>query len=51
MENVTPYEWAYKTTKAKTGVVFKFAINDETWAEGENLSVSAGGTSISTPSF
>lgn len=51
MENVSPYEWALKTTSAKTGVVFKFLINDDTWSEGENLSVSAGGTSISSPSF
>lgn len=51
MDNVTPYEWVFDTTQAKTGVVFKFLINDEIWAEGENLSVSAGGTSISTPSF
>jgi len=51
MENVSPYEWALKTTAAKTGVVFKFLINDEIWAEGENLSVSAGGTSISSPTF
>jgi outer membrane biosynthesis protein TonB len=51
LENVSPYEWAFKTTKAKSGVTFKFAINDEIWAEGENLSVSAGGTSISSPTF
>lgn len=51
MENVSPYEWALKTTQAKTGVVFKFLINDEIWCEGEDLSVSAGGTSISSPTF
>lgn len=51
LENVSPYEWAFKTTKAKSGVTFKFVINDELWAEGENLSVSAGGTSISSPTF
>ena len=51
MENVSPYEWALKTTAAKTGVVFKFLINDEIWSDGENLSVSAGGTSISSPTF
>ena len=51
MENVSPYEWAFKTTQAKSGMVFKFLINDEVWAEGENLTVSAGGTSISSPVF
>ena len=51
MENVSPYEWSFKTTRAKSGMVFKFLINDEVWAEGENLTVAAGGTSISSPVF
>ncbi len=51
MENTSPYEWTFTTTKAKSGIVFKFLINDEVWAEGENLSVAAGGESVTTPSF
>ncbi len=51
MENVSPYEWTWKTTRAKSDVEFKFLINDEIWAEGENLTVSPGGASISTPTF
>ncbi|MGB0415942.1 MAG: hypothetical protein ACPGKS_03770 [Coraliomargarita sp.] len=51
LENISPYEWAFKTTKAATPVEFKFLINDELWAEGENLTVPAGGTSISSPAF
>lgn len=51
MENVSPYEWSFKTNQAKSGVVFKFVINDTLWAEGENLTVAAGGESISTPTF
>lgn len=51
LENITPYEWALKTTKAKGPVTFKFLINDELWAEGENITVAAGETSISTPAF
>lgn len=51
LDNVTPYEWALKSTKAKGEVTFKFLINDEIWAEGENLTVAAGGTSISSPIF
>lgn len=51
LENVTPYEWALKTTKAKGPVTFKFLINDELWAEGENITVAAGETSVSTPAF
>lgn len=51
LDNVSPYEWAFKTTKAKGEVTFKFVLNDEIWAEGENLTVAAGGTSISSPIF
>jgi len=51
LENESPYEWAFKTSKAKTTVTFKFLINDEVWADGENLIVAAGGTSISSPIF
>ena len=51
LENVSPYEWAFKAMNVKLGVTFKFVINDELWAEGENLSVSAGGTSNSSPRF
>ena len=51
LDNISPYEWAFKSTKASTPVEFKFLINDELWAEGENLTVAAGGTSISSPAF
>ncbi len=51
LENVSPYEWTWTSTKAKSDIEFKFLINDELWAEGEDLTVSAGGTSISTPVF
>lgn len=43
--------WTWSTTAAKEGVTFKFILNDEAWAVGENLSVAAGGTSISSPTF
>ena len=51
LENVTPYEWAFKTAKATAPVEFKFLINDELWADGENLTVKAGESSESTPVF
>jgi len=51
LDNVSPYEWAFATTSAKGDVTFKFLINDEIWADGENLSVAKGGTSISSPVF
>jgi len=51
LDNTSPYEWAFATTKAKGDVTFKFLINDEVWAEGDNLTVAKGGTSISSPVF
>lgn len=51
LENVGPYEWTFSTTQAKGDLTFKFLINDEMWAEGENITVAKGGTSISSPVF
>ena len=51
LDNVSSYEWAFATTKAKSDVVFKFLINDELWAEGDNVTVAKGGSSISSPVF
>ena len=51
LDNVSPYEWAFSTTQAKGDVTFKFLINDEIWADGDNLTVAKGGTSISSPFF
>jgi len=51
LENVGPYEWTFSTTQAKGDLIFKFLINDEIWAEGENCTVAKGGTSISSPVF
>ena len=51
LENVSSYEWAFATTEATSDVVFKFLINDELWAEGDNVTVAEGATSISSPVF
>jgi len=51
LDNVTPYEWSFASTQAKGDVTCKFLINDEIWADGENITVAAGGTSISSPVF
>lgn len=51
LENVSPYEWAFSSTAAKNGITFKFLVNDEAWADGENLTVPTGGTSVSSPVF
>ena len=51
LDNVSPYEWAFSSTQAKGKLTFKFLINDEVWAEGEDLTVAKGGTSISSPVF
>lgn len=51
LKNVSSYEWAFATTKAKSDVIFKFLINDELWAEGDNVTVAKGGNSTSSPVF
>jgi hypothetical protein len=51
LENVSAYEWTFSTTEAKSDVTFKFLINDELWAEGDNVTVARGGSSISSPVF
>ncbi|WOO42547.1 hypothetical protein [Rubellicoccus peritrichatus] len=43
--------WTWSTTAAVDGITFKFILNDESWAEGENSSVAAGSISTSSPAF
>ena len=50
LANVTPYEWTLSCLNEGT-VIFKFLINDELWAEGENITLPAGRESISSPTF
>lgn len=51
MENVGPYDWSFESTKATGEVKFKFLVNDDVWAEGDNITVEAGSSSISSPLF
>ncbi len=51
MKNLSTDEWIWETREADSGIVFKFLVNDEIWAHGEDQTVAAGGTSISTPTF
>lgn len=51
MTNTHPDRWEWKTVLPSDNIVFKFLINDHIWADGENLSVLTGGTSISSPTF
>jgi hypothetical protein len=51
MENISPYEWSFTTHFPADTIEFKFLINDELWAEGDNLKVTAGKESISSPTF
>ena len=51
LESVSAYEWTFATTEAKSDVTFKFLINDELWAEGDNVTAAEGATSISSPVF
>lgn len=51
MTNTHPDRWEWKTVLPSDNIVFKFLINDHVWADGENLTVLTGGTSISSPTF
>jgi hypothetical protein len=52
LDCVNSDEWTWKTSEAPaSGLVFKLLINDEIWSQGEDLTVEAGGTSISAPAF
>ena len=51
LKNITPYEWGFASKKGSGTVTFKFLINDILWAEGEDLTVAAGGKSVSSPTF
>jgi len=44
-------EWYWTAETADGPISFKFLINDETWATGENVTINAGDTHISKPSF
>lgn len=44
-------EWYWTAETADGPISFKFLINDETWASGENVTINAGDTHISKPSF
>ena len=51
LKNITPYEWAFASSKGTGTVTFKLLINDILWAEGEDLTVAAGGKSVSSPTI
>lgn len=51
LDNVNPYEWTLSTKNAKSEITFKFLINDEIWAVGDNITVAKGDTSVSSPVF
>jgi hypothetical protein len=50
LANVTPYEWTLSCSNKGTAI-FKFLINDELWAEGENITLQTARKSISSPTF
>ena len=51
LQNTSSSEWTFSPTKATGTVTFKFLINDEIWAEGENLTIKAGNKSVNSPEF
>lgn len=51
LKNVSAAEWAFETNKATGTLNYKFLINDQVWATGDNLTIQAGSKSISSPQF
>ena len=51
MKNLSPYEWAWETGSAKKRIEYKFLINDELWANGDNQYTNPGETSVTAPTF
>ncbi|MGF1483404.1 MAG: hypothetical protein ACFBZ8_03465 [Opitutales bacterium] len=43
--------WIWSSQSVTGSITFKFLRNDETWSDGEDLTVLAGGTSVSSPGF
>lgn len=51
LKNISDSEWSFTTSSASDELAFKFLLNDEIWSDGEDLTVAAGKTSISSPTF
>ena len=51
LKNVSASEWIFDTNKATGLLTFKFLINDQIWAEGDNIVAEAGSKSVSSPRF
>jgi hypothetical protein len=51
MRNISAAEWAFDTTKAIGTITFKFLINDQVWAKGDDRTIKAGSKSVSSPEF
>ncbi|MBQ6704620.1 MAG: hypothetical protein IJN19_01245 [Opitutales bacterium] len=47
--NDTEWHWTAETDAEP--ISFKFLVNDEKWASGENVTINAGDVHISTPTF
>ncbi len=48
-DNGTEWHWTAETDAEP--ISFKFLVNDEKWAAGENVTINAGDVHISTPTF
>lgn len=51
MENISPNEWVWKSTKVNDRLEFKLLLNDENWSPGMNNVVAAGDTVVVEPDF
>lgn len=51
LENISPNEWVWKSSKVTDRLEFKLLLNDENWAPGPNNVVAAGDTVVVEPDF
>jgi len=51
LECVSNDEWKFTTSSKDKKLTFKFLFNDVEWAQGVDLVVKKGQTSVSTPQF
>lgn len=51
LECVDAATWVWSTKNAEGNIEFKLLLNDQVWAQGENMTVAAGQSIEATPAF
>lgn len=51
MNNISPYEWAFEAKQKDGDINYKLLINDDAWADGDNMTAKAGTRTLVSPVF